>query len=288
MIEDIIKTLRVNHYIKNFVVIVPLIFSAHFLDFGLWLKIFEMFLSFCAVSSAVYILNDLIDIENDKLHPVKRNRPIPSGKISKQHAIMLMIVLIAFSLIVSVYVNPTCFIFVSAYFILNVLYSFWLKNILLLDVFCIAIGFILRVITGYYAINIVPPALVLIVTFFVSIFFTFMKRKLELNVLSDNFQYRKSAKVFDKSTLDKFILISAILSILIYLAYVLDKTAILLAGTSYLFITVLPFVLLFFRLLFLTNSSKDEYDPLMLIKNDKIMKLLFLFYLITSIAVMMR
>lgn len=286
MFKDILKTLKINHYIKNLVVIVPLIFSMNLFNLNLLVKTGVIFLAFCCISSSVYIFNDLIDIKKDKLHPIKKNRPIPSGKISKTFAILLGTILFVVSVFLSALLNPLCLFTVIAYFILNIFYSLYLKNISLIDAACIAIGFILRIVAGCFAINVIPSALVIIMTFFISMFFTFAKRKLEFQLIEDNSKCRKSIRNFDINILNQFILINAILSISFYFTYVLDEKTIARAGSDYLYITVIPFTLIIFRLLFLINTSKIADDPILFIEKDQPTKLLFVFYFIVLAIVL--
>lgn len=142
MIKNLIKTLKINHWVKNLIVVFPIFFSMNFLKADLWLNCLIIFFAFCFISSCVYILNDLIDIKKDKLHPIKKNRPIASGKIPLWVAILVLLLLLISSIICSSFLNKFCLLMILSYFILNVFYSLILKNIALIDVFCIAIGFI--------------------------------------------------------------------------------------------------------------------------------------------------
>lgn len=285
MFELHIKTLKFNHYIKNVIVIIPLLFSMNFTNPVLWLKCVVIFLAFCLISSAVYVMNDLIDIEKDRLHPIKCHRPIASGKISKKLAYSLMFLLICVSSVLALTLNIPCLIVILLYFILNIFYTLWLKQIALIDVACIALGFVLRIVAGCMAINVIPSALVILLTFFASMFFTFSKRKLELQLTKDD--RRESIKEFNIEIANQFILINAILSIAFYFTYVLDKTTIARAGSEYLYITVIPFTLIVFRLLLLVNISTSENDdPIHFIEKDKPLKFIFWFYVLILILVL--
>ena len=286
MIRNILKTFKINHWIKNLTVLVPLFFSMNFLEPNLWPKALIMAFAFCLISSAVYILNDLIDIEKDKLHPIKKNRPIASGKISKNLAIFLLIVLTITSCFLSIKTNNVCLIFIISYLILNIFYSISLKNIPLIDASCIAFGFILRIVSGCFAISVLPSPLIILMTFFISMFFTFTKRKLELSLIKDSNNCRNSIKDFDITTANQFITINAVLSIAFYFTYVLDSTTIERAGTQYLYLTTIPFTLLIFRLLFLISTTKIIDDPIHFIENDKTIKWLILSYFLVLILVM--
>ena len=282
----ILSTLKINHYVKNLIVFIPIIFSKNYWNTKLWVFSFIIFFAFCFVSSSVYILNDLFDKDKDKLHPTKKNRAIASGKISVNFAIFLMLALLACSISLASFLNFYCFLMVFLYFLLNIIYSKWLKRVALIDVACIAIGFIFRIIGGCFAISLIPSPLVILMTFFVSMLFTFSKRKLEFQLLSKNKNYRESLKNFNLSVINQFILLNAVLSITFYFTYVLDKSTIQKAGTDYLYLTVIPFTLLVFRLLFLINTSKIADDPIHFIEKDKTLKWIFVFYLLILFCVL--
>ena len=283
MLKNIIKTLKINHYIKNLIVVFPLIFSMNYDKLDLCIKCFIIFIAFCLISSCVYILNDLIDIEKDKLHPIKKNRPIASGVFPKNLAIVILVLLLIISSFLAFTLNILCFLMIVSYFILNVFYSLFLKNIPLIDASCIAFGFIFRIIAGCFAIKVIPSPLVVLLTFFLSMFFTYTKRKLEFQLLENIENCRKSIKNFNLEIFNQFILINAILSISFYIAYIINITSFGKAAT-YLYLTSIPFTLIIFRLLFLINTSKIKDDPIIYIENDATLKYLFIFYLITTIV----
>lgn len=284
MIKDILKLLKINHYIKNLIVFFPLLLSRNILNFDFCVKSLIMFIAFCLISSAVYVLNDIIDIQHDKNHPVKCNRPIASGRISKAFAIIILIILLTASLFVVNILNNLCIIAIVSYFVLNIFYSFFLKKFVLIDASCIAIGFILRIVGGCFAIGILPSPLVILMTFFVSNFFTYTKRYLELQF--SKYDTRKSLKEFNISTANQFRLINAILSISFYITYVLDKTTIQRAGSEYLYLTVILFTLIIYRLFLLTSSATISDDPIIYIEQDKTIKWLALIYFVLLFVVL--
>ena len=166
MLKNILKTMKINHYVKNIIVFVPLVFSMNILNLSLLLKSVIIFISFCFISSVVYILNDLVDKDTDKLHPIKCNRPIASGKISAKTAIFVSVILFLISSVLAFYTSILSLLTVLIYLILNIFYSLKLKNIELVDVVCIALGFILRILAGCFAISVIPSPLVILLTFF--------------------------------------------------------------------------------------------------------------------------
>ncbi|MBQ3310881.1 UbiA prenyltransferase family protein [bacterium] len=286
MLKDILKLCKVNHYIKNVIIIIPLIFSKNLLTFNLYPKCLLMFLGFCFISSAVYIMNDIVDIEKDKVHPAKCKRPIASGKINKNFGIFLCLFLIFLSIACSIFINWLCVLMICLYFILNIFYSLYLKNISLIDVACIATGFILRIVGGCFCINVLPSPLVILMTFFVSMFFTFSKRKLELELIKEPQQCRKSIEKIDINSINQFILLNAVLSISFYITYVLDNSTMQRAGTEYLYLTAIPFTLIIFRLLLLVNTININDDPIYFLENDNTLKYLIILYFVVIFIVL--
>ena len=120
MTKSLIKLMKINHYIKNTICFVPLIFSLKFLETQSFIAEFLMFVSFCLISSSVYVLNDIFDANADRLHQNKKFRPVASGKISIKTAILFMILLFTLSIFASLYINPLCTLIIVSYFILNI------------------------------------------------------------------------------------------------------------------------------------------------------------------------
>ena len=156
----------------------------------------------------------------------------------------------------------------------------------IIDVVCIALGFILRILVGCGVILVIPSPLVILLTFFTSMFFTFSKRKLEYNLIRDKKGCRKSIKEYTEPLLNQFVTINAVLSIAFYFTYMLDPSTIQRTGTEYLYITVIPFSIVVFRLLFKTYTCSDNDDPAEFIYKDKMLKVLMLLYLIILLIVL--
>lgn len=278
---SVIKLLKLKHHIKNIVVFIPLIFSLKFLDLKLVALSLVAFLSFSLIASAVYIFNDIFDVEKDRLHPIKKTRPIASGEITIPFAWSLFALMILFSFALSLVINKYVFIMVLAYLILNICYTYKLKAMPIVDVVCIALGFILRVLAGCAAILVLPSPLVILLTFFTSMFFTYSKRKLEYSLIENSENCRKSIREYNEPLLNQYVTINAILSIAFYFTYMLDETTIKRAGTEYLYITVIPFAILIYRLLFLVHTCSNNDDPANFIYKDKTTKVIMFIYFVT-------
>ena len=276
MIKSLFKAFRIKHYLKNIVVFIPLVFSLKFLDLKLTILSIVAFLSFSLIASAVYVFNDIFDVEKDRLHPIKKNRTIASGEINVSLAWGVFAILTLFSFTLALAINKCVFACVSAYFLLNLLYTYKLKTTPIVDVICIALGFILRVLAGCGAILVAPSLLVILLTFFTSLFFTFAKRKLEFALIAQN-NCRASIKCYNERLLNHLVRINAILSVVFYVAYVQTVNA----DAKFLIISALPFAILIFRLLFLTFISKNNDDPANFIYKDEATKIILLLYFVT-------
>ena len=279
MLKEILKTIRINHYIKNLIVFVPLVFSMNINKPEACLQALIMFVSFCLISSVIYIFNDLTDIKSDRQHPIKCSRPLASGKIKPLTAVWLLIFFLCVGMILAGSLNSLCVLAVVSYIALNILYTLKLKHLALIDVLCIAIGFILRILSGCFAISVIPSPLVILLTFFLSMFFTFSKRTLEAGML-DSVNCRPSIKDFDVNLLKQFIIISAVLTISFYFNYMLDPMTIEKTGSKFLYITTIPFTIIIFRLIYLIFTSKNIDDPVHFIYKDNIVKSFIIIYLI--------
>lgn len=285
-IFSIIKLLKTKHYIKNIVVLIPLIFSLKFNDLNSILLSIGTLSCFCLISSAVYILNDILDTENDKKHPIKKNRPIASGAISIPLAWLLFLIVASTSLSFSILINKFVFITIFSYLVLNIWYSTQLKFFPIIDVVCIALGFIFRVLAGCFAITVVPSPFIILLTFFSSMFFTFSKRKLEYGLIKDKTNCRKSMNEYNEALLNQFVTINAILSIAFYFTYMLDSTTIKKTGAEYLYITTIPFTVIMLRLLLDIYTYQNNDDPANFIYQDNTLKFTILVYFVILFIVL--
>ena len=149
--KQIKNILRINHYIKNIIIFIPLLISLNIIDLKDIIKSIIAFVSFCLISSGIYLYNDISDYNIDKEHPIKRNRALASGLINKSEALFLFLILSSMSLLIAKFVNYKVFYIISFYFLLNIVYSRFLKKIPIIDVICIALGFTLRILVGFVA-----------------------------------------------------------------------------------------------------------------------------------------
>ena len=198
-IKYLLKLLRPHQYIKNTFVLAGVLFSRQW-DIYTLLQAAWAFCAFSLSASAVYILNDLSDIEADRAHPKKRYRPLPSGKVSITVARKLAIILFLATFIPTLLLKDWILVSILlAYIVMNIAYSLCLKHIVLLDVFVISMGFMLRLLAGTWGIGIAPSEWLLLCGMMLTLFLGFCKRTSELlqSAMADDTFAEKSRRVFD-------------------------------------------------------------------------------------------
>lgn len=220
-----IRLLRPKHWIKNLFVLAPLIFSGLFTRRHMTeLALFGALL-FCVAASLVYVINDLADLRTDALHPVKRlTRPLASGVVSVTSARVLLVVLAAFLLAGSFVSIPLVAVLIT-YILLNVLYSTWLKHIPVVDIFCVAAGFVLRVFAGAVVIDVPLSSWMLVTTLSIALYLAAIKRRDELDVQGDG--ARAVLEEYSVPLLDRFALMSSVCAMVFYSLFVVTTRPVL-------------------------------------------------------------
>jgi 4-hydroxybenzoate polyprenyltransferase len=205
LIIAIVKAARPIHWIKNLAVFAAVLLTGELFDKGMFLNSFIAFVAFCFATSATYVFNDLLDVKNDKLHPIKKFRPIASGALPVSIAILEALVLVGAALFVASHLDTFFFLLVVTYLVIQALYSLGLKNIAVLDIIIIATGFIIRIYAGGFAINAHLSVWFLLCVISVALFLASGKRRAELNLLGGNQETRKSLGNYNRELLDSFV-----------------------------------------------------------------------------------
>jgi len=271
MLINYIHLLRPKHWIKNIFVFAALIFSLNLFNIVKLTASLQAFFAFCLASSFVYIINDIIDIEQDKKHPKKRYRPIASGKVSIKYATAISIVCLIASMASAYFINLNTLIVISVYIFINIFYSMKIKNVVILDVMFIALGFILRMIAGATAIEVSFSNWILLTTFCISLFLGFGKRRGEILLANNNTQKntRFVLKLYSTQFLDYMIMSSVTLTIISYALYTIDSEVIKRFGTDKLIYTVPLVIYGIFRYLYVIYRSDSNGDPTEVVLKDK-------------------
>lgn len=269
MVKAIFQTLRPYQWTKNSLVFAALIFSLSFFQTNLLLRSIAGFLLFCAASSAVYIMNDLKDLREDRVHPLKKNRPIPSGRLPVGAAIVVMILLLAIAFGGSICLHRKFAIVLALYFLLNVGYSFGLKKIVILDVMMVSAGFLLRALAGAAVIDVEASRWLFLCTLMLALMLTTGKRYHEFSFLqSEATNHRMSLKSYSLSLLNSMLLISGASSILTYSLYTISEETIAHIGSPNLIYSTLFVVFGVFRYLYLLYNREEGGDPARVIVSD--------------------
>jgi len=262
--------MRPKQWIKNLFLFAGLIFSQNLFNIHKDLLTLLGFAIFCGVSGCVYLINDIKDIEGDKIHPEKSSRPIPSGNLSKSTAALAAGIILIVCLPLAFYINFYLGIITITYLILNLGYSFYLKNIVILDVFIIATGFVLRVLAGASIVSVRPSHWLIICTLTISLFLGFCKRRHELIALEDNaVNHRTVLGKYSVYFLDQMIAIVTASTVMSYALYTVSKETIEKFGTPNLIYSI-PFVFYgIFRYLYLVHQKETGSNPSEELLTDK-------------------
>jgi 4-hydroxybenzoate polyprenyltransferase len=269
MLPALFRSLRPAQWVKNLFVLVPLVF-AHRLDrFDLALRSASAFAAFCAAASAIYLLNDLRDREADRLHPVKRLRPIAAGKLAGGPALAASLALAAGALVLAWTLGPGFSLCLGIYLALNVLYSLGLKRIVILDVMTIALGFVLRVEAGALAIAVEVSSWLLLCTIFVALFLGFAKRRHELALQpAADSGTRAVLEHYNLTFVDQMINVVTASTVVSYALYTVDPATAVRLGTRHLVVTVPLALFGIFRFLFLLYQKPESASPTDAILHD--------------------
>lgn len=271
-----LKLIRVKHWIKNFLIFLPLIFSRNINATNILLSILG-FISFSFASSIIYIINDIRDKEKDKNHPTKKNRPIAAGTISITNALIVATLLLIITIAILIYLstfNKFISIYIITYILINIMYSFGLKNIPLLDVFILALGFLIRVLYGGALINVEISNWLFLTVLSISFYLGLGKRRNELIAQEKTGNTTRSVlKYYNKEFLDKNMYMCLSMTIIFYSLWCQDL------NSDYIMWTI-PIVLLICMKYSLNIESNSSGDPVEVLLKDKILMLLVGIYAI--------
>lgn len=267
---DCLRLMRPKQWLKNIFVFTGIIFGGSIYNASLVEAVLMAAIAFCLTSSGIYALNDIVDVENDRHHPKKKFRPLPSGVVSLMVAKILCFLCLAVGIFIALMVSYKVFIIILAYIILNVAYSYRLKRVVIVDVFCIATGFMMRILAGTVGVEVPPSKWLLLCGLLMALFLGFAKRRAELNRLKEaGGEHRIVLSNYDAPLLDIFSAICAAGIIIGYSLYTMSPETVRLHGTENLMYTV-PFVIYaIFRYLYLMHKWGHGGDPTRDLIRDK-------------------
>ena len=281
-LSDVIRLIRPHQYIKNIFIFLPLFFATRITDVSLLLNLVIAFVSFSLTASAIYILNDYHDIEEDRTHPHKRNRPLASGTIGKSVAIKIMSLFFISGVLLMSYLSIYAVGILIGYVLMNVAYSLLLKHVAILDVTIIAIGFVLRLFIGSVVTGIQLSMWIVIMTFLLALFMALAKRRDDVLIYLDTGKkMRKVIDGYNLQFLDTAMAIMASVVIVAYVIYTTSSEVLERVGSEYLYLTALFVILGILRYLQVTFVLQDSGSPTKIVLKDRFMQLTLLGWIIS-------
>jgi decaprenyl-phosphate phosphoribosyltransferase len=261
--------LRIHHWPKNLFVFIPAFFGGTLKDISVIIQLIQGFLFFSLISSVVYIVNDYRDREKDRLHPIKKNRPLASGQISPTVALILALVFLAVALPGSFYLNTLFGYSVLTYLILNILYSVHLKDIAILDTLIVSSGFLIRTLAGGWLVNVALSQWLIIMVFLLSFFLATAKRRDDLILFqSGQAPLRTSSKKYTLEFINTILSVLAGVTIVSYIMYTISDDVIGRLNTPYLYVTSLFVFAGLIRFLQITMVENQSGSPMRIFLTD--------------------
>lgn len=254
-----LKLLRPKDWAKNLFLFIPLFFSGKLFNWSIYPQLTFGFLAFCCIASSIYIINDYRDIEDDKKHPEKSKRPLASGAVSKPASIAICILLILSGFVIAFFIRDKFLFVLAIYFLLNLAYSFGLKNIPILDIIILAAGFVLRVKSGAVIAYIGVSEWLNIMVFLLALFMAIGKRRDDVLLkLSSGTDMRKAVKGYNLDFLNIVLALVCAVIIVAYFMYTMSPEVLKRMGTYRLYYTclfVLAGIMRYLQIIFVQSTS---------------------------------
>lgn len=276
-----LELLRVKHWVKNLFIFIPLFFAGQLFEVSKYGKLILGFLAFSFLASAVYIMNDLRDYSFDKAHPVKQFRPIASGRVNRASALTFLFILLILSLTLAYQLDQTFLLLCLVYFVLNMAYSFGLKNHSIIDIMIVSSGFLIRIYSGGFLAEVPVSHWLAIMILLLALFLALAKRRDDLIIGSANGKIRQSISQYNLEFINVCLSIFAGIIIVSYILYTLSTEIIEKFHTDWLFLTsifVITGIMRYLQIIYIDNNS--GYPTALLFK-DKFILLTVLGWLIT-------
>lgn len=285
MLKALFLSMRPKQWSKNVIIFFGLVFSRHVFDLDMLFTSLVAFILFCMLSSAVYLINDVADLEKDRMHPLKRKRPVAAGMISTRIAIFAAALLLLVSLPGAFLLGWVFGLVATAYVLLMFGYCFGLKHIVLVDVFVIAGGFVIRAVAGAVAIAVPISPWLYVCTVLGALFIGLGKRRHELLLLNDDAtKHRRILEDYTAPMLDQMITIVTATTVMAYSLYTFTADNL---PSNHAMMATIPFVLYgVFRYLYLIQLKNGGGHPEEMILTDRPLALDVLLWIVTAVAIL--
>ena len=280
-----LKLIRITSWLKNIFVFVPLVFSKHLFDYDYLSKVIVAFITFSFASSLVYIFNDLMDIPRDRIHPIKKNRPLAADLITASEAKFILIIFSLITLLLCFFIRNEFVAVILVYILINIFYSIRWKNLVIIDVFCISAGFMLRVIGGGLIISVYISNWLILTTLFLSLFLAIMKRRVEFVSYQKINEQREVLDKYSLNFIDQMVSITASGVVISYALYTVSARAVLEFGTEKLIYTTIFVLFGIFRYMYLAFKENKGENIIDLLLKDKPMIFNLILYIIFTLSI---
>lgn len=290
MFGSIISLLRPHQWVKNIFVILPLFFGGHILDIWCWKQALITFAAFMLISSSIYCLNDIIDMEADRMHPLKRNRPLASGKLKPLHAAIIMCVLsissfMMCSLLEAESLSVALLIFI--YMSLNVAYCYVLKKYAIIDVFVVALGFVIRLLSGGLACEIPLSPWIILMTFLLALFLAFAKRRDDVILMErKHIIVRKNVSRYNIAFINQTLGIVGSVTIVCYIMYSVSPEVVARFNNRYVYLTSIFVLGAILRYLQVTVVELKSGSPTNILFRDRFIQVCLLLWFGTFMVIL--
>ena len=290
--KEILRLIRPKQWLKNVFVLVPMFFGGALTDGATVYASVVTFFAFCFMASAVYCFNDIVDVEDDRRHPVKCNRPIASGAVSLKTAYGLMALMVVLSLLTLALLRDGtmgCWKVLAVivfYFLLNLAYCAWLKRFAIVDVCVIAFGFVLRLLAGGFATGIVLSKWIVMMTFLLTLFLSFAKRRDDvIRMEATGEAPRKNTIRYNLTFINQAITITASVTLVCYIMYTISPEVVARVHTDYLYLTTAYVLLGLLRYIQITVVDKKSGDPTKMMLQDRFTQVVVVLWALTFLFI---
>ena len=292
--KEIISLLRPKQWLKNLFIFLPLFFSRNIYQVSSLVSCVIMFTAFCLAASGIYCLNDICDVEADKQHPTKSHRPIASGAISKRRGLLIMFIcyILSFFIIFFAFGDDekrvlSLMSVLLTYILMNIAYCVKLKHLAIIDIFIIAIGFVIRIIAGGFASGVHLSHWIVMMTFLLALFLAFAKRRDDVVIYQDSGRVmRKSINRYSLTFMNQIISVIASITMVCYIMYTVSEEVITRFQNQYVFITSIFVLAGIIRYLQITTVDVKSGDPTMILLKDRFIQLCIVGWLASFVIIL--
>ena len=280
---NILKILRPHQWVKNTFIFIPLFFGGSLFDMADWTSSLVVFVAFSFAASAIYSINDIVDVEADKKHPKKCKRPIPAGLVSKRQASLLAIILAIAALALPFLLNNWMLsVVIALYLAMNLCYCIRLKHYAIIDVCIVAMGFVMRIVAGGVATDIVLSRWIVMMTFLLTLFLSFAKRRDDVLIMNDTVMApRKNTSRYNLTFINQAITITGGVMLVCYIMYTVSPEVIERFNSPNLYMTSFFVILGLLRYIQLTVVDERSGEPTRLVLSDRLIQLIIAGWIIS-------